>query len=154
MLRFLLITNMITPYRLPLFGCIGRAANSKFKVITMAGKEANREWQIQRGKIDFDYDTLSGLHSFIWTRELALHLNWGLWRELRSFRPDVIITSGYDALSYWEAFLYCKLFKKKYVLWNGTTLFSTGRTDGFWGWMKRVIINGADHYLTYGNKAA
>ena len=150
----LLITNIISPYRIPLFNYLYSQSGVRLNVIALAEKEENREWQIAKEQIAFDYRILHGFHKFIWSRELPIHLNWGLWRTLRQYKPDVVITSGYDALAYWEAFLYCKIFDKKYILWNGTTLLSTGKTDGFIGQMKRIIIGGADRYISYGTKAA
>lgn len=149
-----IVTNIIAPYRIPLFNRLHESGKLQLKVVALAEKEGNREWQLAREDIGFDYQLLPGWHTFVWRKELPIHLNWGLWRALRRHKPDVVITSGYDALSYWEAFLYCKIFKKKYILWNGTTLLSTGRIGGFIGRMKRVIIKGADRYVTYGTKAA
>jgi glycosyltransferase involved in cell wall biosynthesis len=144
----------MSPYRIPLYNYLHGAKDFNFRVIALAEKEANREWQVAKEQITFDYHVLPGLHKFIWSREIPIHLNWGLWRSLRRYKPDIVITSGYDALAYWEAFLYCKLFKKKYILWNGTTMLSTGKTAGPIGWMKRRIVNGAERYVTYGTKAA
>jgi len=152
--RVLLITNIMSPYRIPLYNYLHGAKDFNFRVIVLAEKEANRDWQVAKEQITFDYHVLPGLHKFIWSREIPIHLNWGLWRELRRYKPDIVITSGYDALAYWEAFLYCKIFKKKYILWNGTTLLSVGSTKGLIGRMKQVIIKGADRYVTYGTRAA
>ncbi len=149
-----IITNIISPYRIPLFNYLHDHKSFDLKVMALAEREANREWQIVKEQIKFDYQVLPGFHKFIWSREIPLHLNWGLWRELRCYNPDVVITSGYDTLAYWEAFLYCKAFKKKYILWNGTTLLSVGTTKGLIGKVKRWIIKGADQYITYGTKAA
>ncbi len=117
--RVLLITNIIPPYRVPLFNWLHSQDDVEFRVIALAEREANREWRIAKEQIKFDYHILPGFHKFIWSRGIPIHLNWGLWRELRHYDPDVAITSGYDAPTYWEAFLYCKLFKKKYILWSG-----------------------------------
>jgi glycosyltransferase involved in cell wall biosynthesis len=144
----------MSPYRIPLYNYLHGAKDFNFRVIALAEKEANREWQVAKEQITFDYHVLPGLHKFIWSREIPIHLNWGLWRSLRRYKPDIVITSGYDALAYWEAFLYCKLFKKKYILWNGTTPLSVGTIRGLIGWMKRIVIRGADRYITYGTKAA
>lgn len=151
-LKVLLITNIVTPYLIPLFNYIHQIF--PLEVIVLAEREANREWRIAKKQIKFDYQLLPGFHRFIWSKEVPIHLNWGLWRTLRHYNPDVVITSGYGVPAYWEAFLYCKLFKKKYILWNGTTLLSVGRTSGFIGRMKRVIIKEADQYIAYGTKAA
>ena len=153
-MKILFITNIISPYRIPLWNYLYRAEEFNFKVVALAEKEANREWRVAKEQIKFNYQILPGFHRFIRSRELPLHLNRGLWRVLRQYKPDTIITSGYDTPAYWQALLYCKFFKKKYILWNGTTLLSVGTTGGFIGRMKRVIVKGADRYITYGTKAA
>ncbi len=152
--KVLFITNIISPYRIPLWNYLHQVADFDFKVVALAEKEANREWRVAKEQIKFDYQILPGFHRFIRSRELPLHLNRGLWRALRQYKPDIIITSGYDAPAYWQALLYCKFFKKNYILWNGTTLLSVGTTGGLVGRMKRVIIKGADRYIAYGTKAA
>jgi len=149
-----IVTNIISPYRVPLFNRLSKEDDLDLKVIALAEKEANREWQIAKEQIEFDYHVLPGFHKFIRSKEIPIHLNWGLWKALRRYKPDVVITSGYDAPAYWEAFLYCKLFKKKFILWNGTTLLSVGSTKGLIGRMKQVIIRGANRYVTYGTRAA
>ena len=68
--------------------------------------------------------------------------------------PDIVITSGWSCLAYWEAFLYCKLFKKKNILCNGTTLLSVRKPTGLLARLKRFMIKGADLSITYGTKAA
>ena len=154
-IKVMLITNIISPYRIPLFNFIAEKGVVNFKVIALAEKEENRKWEILRDKIKFDYRVLPGWHSFIWgkKREVAIHINKGITKVLRKYNPDVVITSGYDSLAYWQAFLYCKLHRKKYFLWNGTTLLSAGSTTGVRGLLKRIIVKGADRYIAYGTKA-
>jgi len=152
-IKVLLITNMISPYRIQLFNYLYNS-NLIFRVIALTEKEENREWQITKTKIKFDYQILPGLHKFIWNKEIPIHLNWGLWGALQSYKPDVIITSGYDTLAYWGAFLYCKTYGKHFILWNGTTLLSTQNIHGLINLMKKIIIKKADRYVSYGTKAA
>jgi len=153
-LKILLITNIISPYRIPLFNHLQDNGDYSFTVFVLAERQENREWRLAKEQIKFDYKILPGFHKFIWSKEIAIHINWGLWKAILKYKPDIIITSGYDMLAYWGAFLYCKVFKKKFILWNGTTLLSTGRINGFIGQMKQFIIGGTNRYITYGTKAA
>jgi len=114
--KLLLITNIIAPYRIPVWNYIARADDFDFKVIALAETEKNREWKLAKKDIKFDYKTLPGIHSFFCQKEWPIHLNIGLGKILFSYKPDIIITSGYDSLVYWEAFLYCKIFKKIYFM--------------------------------------
>ncbi len=153
-LKVLLITNIIPPYRIPLYKYIYQAEHFNLKLIALAESEANREWQIAKDQIKINYKVLPGIHKFIRSREITIHLNWGLWKAILRYKPDIVITSGYDTFAYWAAFLYCKIFKKKFILWNSTTLLSSKKTRGFKGHLKQIIIRGADRYITYGTKAA
>ncbi|MCL0096015.1 glycosyltransferase family 4 protein [Thermodesulfovibrionales bacterium] len=152
-MKILFITNIISPYRIPLWNYLYQMADFDFKIVVLAEKEANREWQVAKDQIKFDYQILSGWHAFIWKKEIPIHINRGIIRALRQYNPDVVITSGYDSLAYWQAFLYCKFFKKKFILWNGTTLLSTKSIKGIRGKLKKIIIQGADRYIAYGTKA-
>ena len=153
-LKVLFVTNIISPYRIPLFNYLQGQGDYSFKVIALAEREENREWRLAKEQIKFNYKILLGFHKFIWSKEIPIHLNWGLWKAILRYKPDIVISSGYNMLAYWEAFMYCKVFKKKYILWNGTTLLSTGRINGFIGLIKQTIIGGADRYIAYGKKAA
>jgi len=153
--KVILLTNIITPYVIPLFNHIYQAGGFNFKVIALAETEKNREWQLAKEKIKFDYKILSGWHLFSYKKEkeISTHFNWGVLRSLSKFNPDIIIIGGYDNLAYWQAFFYCKILGKKCILWSGTTLLSTGSLIGIRGVLKRIIIKGANKYIAYSTKA-
>jgi len=154
-LKVVLITNIISPYRIPLFNIISERGNFHFNVVALAEREKNRKWEIDKEKMRFDYQILPGWHWFIWgkKKDITIHLNRGMFKVLLEYKPDMIITSGYDDLAYWQGFLYCKIFKKKFILWNSTTLLSAGSIEGIRGRLKKIIIRGADKYIAYGTKA-
>lgn len=154
-MKVVLITNIISPYRIPLFNAISEKGNFCFKVIALAEREKNREWELSENKIKFDYQILPGWNWFVWgkKKEITIHLNRGVFKTFLEYKPDIIMTSGYDDLAYWQAFLYCKIFRKKFILWDSTTLLSAGSIKGIRGRLKKIIIKGADKYLVYGTKA-
>ena len=153
--KVMLITNIISPYRIPLFNAICEIGNFDFKVIALAEKEKNREWEINKDKIKFNYQILPGWHLFIWgkEREVPIHLNRNVLKTLWEYKPDIVITSGYDSIAYWQSFLYCKFLRKKFILWNGTTLLSVGGRTGVRRILKRIIVKNANGYIAYGTKA-
>jgi len=153
--KVLLITHAIAPYRIPLFNYIHQMGDFDFKVITLAEKEKNRSWRIGQNEIKFNQQVLPGLHFFIYgeKREIPIHFNRKVIVTIWQYNPDVIITAGYDSLAYWQAFLYCKIFKKKYILWNESSLLSIGSVRGIRGLLKRFIIKGSSNYVAFGTKA-
>jgi len=153
--KVLLLTNIISPYRIPLFNYISQKGNFDFTVVALAETEKNREWKSVKREINFDYKILSGWHLFFYKkgREIATHLNRSVFKSLFKYNPDIIIIGGYDNLAYWQALFYCKVFRKEYILWNGTTLLSVGRMEGIYGLIKRMIVKGAGRWIAYGTKA-
>jgi len=153
--KVLLITHAIAPYRIPLFNYIHQMGDFDFKVITLAEKEKNRIWRINQNEIKYNHQVLPGLHFYIYgeKREIPIHINRKVIAIICQYNPDVIITAGYDSLAYWQAFLYCKTFKKKYILWNESSLLSIGSVKGIRGLLKRFIIKGSNNYVAFGTKA-
>lgn len=147
---------MLTPYRISLFNSVANQAPFELKVLTLTEREQNRQWQVMGSPVQFEYEVLDGWHLMFRpdrAKSFAFHVNLGVSKRLLELRPDIIITSGYSTPAYWEGFLYSRLTDAKYILWNGTTLYSSGRVSGVLGLLKKVIIRSADGWIAYGSKA-
>jgi len=53
-----ILTNIISPYRIPLFNAVSEEKNFKFCVIALTEREKNRKWKSQKSSIKFDYQIL------------------------------------------------------------------------------------------------
>ena len=134
--------------------CRGAATGFDLKVLYLAESESNRGWDSLLGESYTESDVLNGWHAYLGKWEIPVHLNWGAWREIVRFGPDVIVSTGYENPSYWLASLYARVFGHKYILWSGTTLASARQMSGPLAWLKRFIISSADAYYAYGTRAA
>ncbi len=152
--RVLIITNIITPYRIPLFNLISQDGRFELLVATLAYAESNRAWKIDTQNLSFFHTVLPGLHGFIKKADFPFHLNAPVSRLIRQYDPKVVILSGYDNISYWEAMLYCRLMRKRVILWNGTTMLSANVRRGPVALGKRWFVKSANRYVAYGTKAA
>ena len=63
-LKVIFVTNIISPYLVPLFNYIAQHGSFKFRVISIAENEANRQWRIRTENIRFSYSILPGFHWF------------------------------------------------------------------------------------------
>jgi len=151
--RIVIITNMLPPYRVPLFTALGRKNGIELTVVLLAESEANREWQVDRTSAGFKCHVLHGRHAFLTRRELAIHLNWGLGRLIRRSKPDVLIVSGYDNLAYWMAILHAKRLRRPLILWFESSLLSAVHTTGLVAAAKRFFVRRADACVPFGTKA-
>ena len=154
--KVILLTNMFAPYRVALYNSISEQAEKRgwhFKVIAFTESEKGFQWNINRDNLRFDYKVLPGWELNIPRRVTPVHLNRELLRTLYKDAPDVIINSAYDSPAYWQALLYCKLFRKVLLLMNTTTMMSEGSSAGMRGWLKRVMVRSADGFVAVGTKS-
>jgi len=152
--KVMFLVNIISPYRMALYNYMNDMPGISMKVVALADIEDNRNWKVEKTKYRFSYSILRGIRKYIWSRETALYVNWGLRSEIRAFRPDIVITRGYSTIPEWLALIYSKLFKFKLILWNGTTLQSSHSIKGVKGMLKKKFIKRSDGYVTYGTKSA
>ncbi|WP_338552652.1 glycosyltransferase family 4 protein [Paenibacillus sp. KS-LC4] len=152
--KVLLLTNTIAPYRIPVLNKLQRDDNTSLTVWYLEEKEQNRKWDIDYGEIEYAYKCLPGVHAFIQKWDMGIHLNPGIFMRLMKHNPDVVITSGYDSLGYWSALLYSKLFRKKFIIWWGSTLESSRVQNKLVNTVRRVFFKLTDSFITYGTQSA
>jgi glycosyltransferase involved in cell wall biosynthesis len=130
-MKLVVLTNIIAPYRIPLFEAIRRRVDD-FSVLLMAEREENRQWQL--GAIPFKTERLPGFHFKPGGHDVSLHINYSVVRALRKLDPDVVISGGFGPANL-SALLYCKMFRRKFVGWGHLTL-SDGAESSF---MRRAV---------------
>lgn len=153
MKRLILITNIISPYSIPVFNHLGKTENLDFEVIFLAETEINRKWKICRKEINFNYKILKNICFFIRSKEMPIYFNLGLWRKLRKFKPDAICVCGYHYLATIEALIYAKLVHIPITLRAGSHLLSGFVKNPLTNLYKKMIIPKFDSYVTYGTAA-
>jgi glycosyltransferase involved in cell wall biosynthesis len=148
-----IVTNILSPYRIRLFNALGRRKGIRLTVVLLAENEADRQWRVERSSFDFECHVLPGCHWFLARRELHVHLNWGLGRQIRRCSPDVLIVSGYDSLAFWSAMLRARTLHTPLVLWFESSLLSAVHSSGPIAAAKRFFVQRADAYVPFGTKA-
>lgn len=150
MIKTLLLTNTIAPYRIPVLNKMNEEQDIDLTVWYLEEREKNRNWNINHKEIQYKYECLPGVHTFIQRMDMGVHLNPGLFMKLVKLNPDVIITSGYDAVGYWSALLYAKLFRKKFIVWWGSTLESSRVKNKLVNLVRKFFFASANAFITYG----
>jgi hypothetical protein len=94
--RIVIITEIIAPYRIPVFNALARHDGIDLHVIFLSETDSTqRQWLVYKDEIRFSYQVLpfwrqrSGRHSLL--------LNWGAEAALRRALPDFIICGGYNS---------------------------------------------------------
>ena len=140
MLKLAVVTNILTPYRIPLFTALHEQVE-EFSVLLKAQREDNRSWEIE--KPPFHTEVLPGIHIKPRGHEVALHFNYGVIRALRKLNPDVVLSGGFALANMW-AFIYCQIYRKRYVTWTHLTRQDGAESSSIRRLIRRVIIRRAD----------
>lgn len=118
------LTNVISPYRAPVFRALASTPGWRFWVVVNARTEFDRTWDgacrgvdvVESATIRFRRRHVS--YEPVRTRQtVTTHLPIGLWRDLSRLAPDVVITHELGPRSM-LASTWCRVHGKPYVVWS------------------------------------
>jgi|SRR5271166_3026990 len=115
--KIVILTEIIAPYRIPVFNALARRKGLDLHVIFLAEtNEVLRQWPIYKSEICFSHQVLP---SWRWRAGKGnLLVNRGLGRALSEANPHVIICGGYNYAASWEALLWARRRQVKFILWS------------------------------------
>jgi glycosyltransferase involved in cell wall biosynthesis len=149
-MKIALVTNIVAPYRKPLFEEIGKRCD--LTVICSAANESDRDWDDWQGEdtILFKTIVLKGL-SFKAKRGF-FYLQPGLVFALREFRPDMVISSSFSLNTLWGS-MYANLFRKPSMIWSEATCFSERNRSFARRLFRKVLVRMSDAFIPSGIEA-
>lgn len=150
--RVVILTNMLSPYRIPLFNCIAEQTPG-FHVIFLVIRGEGRAWNIPMDEIRFSYEVLPVPGGFNAGIQKLLRFNPHLLAALRRARPDVLIIGGWAYVVMWAALLYAHLFRVRTVLWSGGTLAHFTRKSQLVNRFRGLFVRAMNAFVTYGSEA-
>ncbi len=109
-MRVALVTNIPAPYRLPVYERLAAEPDIDLCAFFCSGREPDREWDL--GESNFKHVLLR--EKFITFRGRFIHANPDLWWQLRAFRPDVVITTGFNP-THLLAYAYARVYRAGHV---------------------------------------
>jgi len=120
MIRLVVLTEIIAPYRIPVFNALARQDGINLHVMFLAENDPQlRQWLVYKDEIRFSYQVLpSRRHRVL---GLNLLLNRGLKNGLRQASPDAILCGGYNYLASWQAQSWARKNRVPFVLWVEST---------------------------------
>jgi glycosyltransferase involved in cell wall biosynthesis len=147
--RLALITEIIAPYRIPVFNALARQSGLDLHVIFLAETdETLRQWAVYKEEISFSYEILQ---SWRWRPGgHTLLLNRGLGPALDKFQPEVIICGGYSYLASWQALQWARKRDADFVLWTESNAFDTRKKRTWVEWLKKYFVRHCDRFVVPG----
>jgi len=119
--RLVILTEIISPYRTPLFNALARQPEVDLHVIFLAETDPSlRQWQVYKQEIRFSYEVLRS-----WRKRIGRYnslLNFGLGRALNTAAPDAIVFGGYNYVASWQALFWARARGVPFFLWSESNL--------------------------------
>lgn len=147
------IHHSVNPYRVAFFNKLA-ASGIFFKVYFLSRPSKNRMWRVRDYLMNFDYEFLSGSKIYFPGSDHSyFQLNTGIWRRLKKDNPEVIITIGWNYLAAFFAFIFAKLFRKKYVIWSESTKYEKSIQRKLTLPLIKLIVKKSDYLIAAGTRA-
>jgi len=145
-MKIVLVTNIIAPYRVPMFNAFSAKLGGTFSVWFMRETEPSRHWRVEKKEIVFPYQVLAG--TTLTAAGSHWHINPGFLVKLFRERPDVVVMGGYNSLHYPAAAFYAKCTGSRLVLWSESHFDGSRHNSGLVRRLKSSMIRMADAFLT------
>lgn len=153
MKKVLLVTNIPTPYRVPLFELLDRQFRENgwhLHVVFCSSTYRRRKFEMDAANFKFQHSFLNG--GTINSREnteSTYFLYRGLWKTLVKEKPDHIIVSGFSAATF-QIYFWKLIHGTTFTIWSGT-IAQRKKTSSFIRQISRKTIAAfADSFIAYG----
>ena len=151
--RLVLLTEIISPYRIPVFNALASRRDIDLHVIFLAETDQSlRQWRVYKDEIRFSHEVLP---SWRWRMgKRGVLLNRGLRRALESARPATMICGGYNYLASWVSLWWARRHGVRFVLWTESNEHDQRSSRPDVEWLKRSFVRSCNAFVVPGKSSA
>lgn len=118
--RLVIVTEIISPYRIPVFNALARNPEIDLYVVFLAETDPSmRQWHVYKNEIQFHYEVLYSKRYRVGQHNLLI--NRGLKNVLRQVNPDVVLCGGYNYIASWQALHWTRRRQIPFLVWMEST---------------------------------
>jgi glycosyltransferase involved in cell wall biosynthesis len=118
--RLVILSEIIAPYRIPVFNALARHEGIDLHVMFLAESDPElRDWLVYKDEIRFSYQVLPS-----WRQRFGgynLLMNRGLKAALQRTAPGIILCGGYNYLASWQSVRWADRNRVPFILWVEST---------------------------------
>lgn len=156
MKRVFLITNIPTPYRVPLFNILNDIMTANGYELTLVFSSLTnkrRKWDIRKEDFHFEFISLNDITLKL-SEEKIVPLFWGLFKLLMKTKPDIVISAGFG-MSGIITILYSLLTSSRIIFWSGEISLENEfkRISLVRRLTRRIMVKYFNAFLAYGTLA-
>lgn len=150
--RLVVLTEIIAPYRIPVFNALASRTEIDLHVIFLAKTDTSRRnWRVYEDEIRFSYEVLPS-----WRRRIGKYnvlLNSGVVTRIRKADPEVLVCGGYNYPAAWQAMRWAKQNRVPFLLWSEST--ATDFREQYFPveWLKKIFLRDCTGFLVPGRSA-
>jgi glycosyltransferase involved in cell wall biosynthesis len=152
-MKLVILTEIIAPYRIPVFNALARQGDVSPHVIFLSETDpALRQWRVYKDEIAFSCEVLPS-----WRRRLGKYnvlLNRGVGDALRKAAPDAILCGGYSYVASWTALRWARRNRVPLIAWAESTAYDTRRGHGTIESLKQRFFSSASAFVVPGTASA
>jgi len=150
--RVVIITEIIAPYRIPVFNALARQDGIHLHVIFLSRTDASmRQWRVYEDEIKFSYEVLPSWRKRIGKYNLLLNHN--VVTALRNAGPHVIVCGGYNYLASWQAMHWANRNGVQFLLWSESTARDQRGQRMLVESLKKIFFGRCDAFVVPGKSA-
>jgi glycosyltransferase involved in cell wall biosynthesis len=150
--RLVIVTEIIAPYRIPVFNVLAQHPEIDLRVIFLAKTDPSiRQWRVYDEEIKFSYDILPSWRTRL--KKYNLLLNQKVADALLWAKPDTIICGGYNYLASWQALRWAKRNHVSFLLWCESTASDYRGGYRVVESLKKIFFDKCDAFIVPGTAA-
>ena len=147
--RLALITEIIAPYRIPVFNALAADEKIDLHVIFLSETDPSlRQWLVYKNEIRFSYEVLPALRSRLGKYNLLL--NRGMRSALAKTSPQSVVCGGYNYLASWQALNWSTKQKIPFLLWLESTAADQRRRNPIVKALKQRFVKRCQGFVVPG----
>ena len=150
--RLVILTEIIAPYRIPVFNALAQREDVELHVIFLAETDHSmRQWKVYAEEIRFSYEVLPS-----WRKRLGkynLLVNQSVASTLERTQPEVIVCGGYNYLASWQAQRWARRSGVQFLLWCESTVNDQRGENGLVESLKGSFLRGCDRFVVPGKSS-
>jgi glycosyltransferase involved in cell wall biosynthesis len=149
--KIILLTNIMSPYRIPTFNQLASRYGKAFKVIFCRQNDHYRKWKLlEKDHLKFDFCLLNDFS--IKLKEWEIHLSNGLFSKLIREKLFLVITEGFGFPTIFSL-LYTSLFHKKLIIFSAETQYTAKAYSWFRHLLRKFMVRHTQGFIAKGSLA-
>jgi glycosyltransferase involved in cell wall biosynthesis len=151
--RLVLVTEIIAPYRVPVFNALAARDDIDLHVVFLSETDSSlRQWTVPKNEIRFSCEVLPSFRRRVGRYNLLL--NRRVSTALECADPDAIVCGGYNYVANWQSALWAKRRRIPLLLWIESNAADQRRHRLAVEKLKRKFISMCQGFIVPGTASA